>query len=143
MKPNSRRTSDRSKAIFNYRLLHAQRVIECAFGICASKWRILDKAIETKVDTGIEIVKCTAVLHNIITNFEGLHDLPSNICGSLGANDGTQFKKSRIHNCYRFCQTNVRPILQIFQQSSWFCTVSRGSYWRCGVIQSSLHYVIT
>ena len=98
MKPNSRRTLDRSKAIFNYRLSRARRVIECAFGICASKWKILDKAIETKVDTALEIVKCIALLHNIIIGVEGLHDLPSNDCGSLDANDGNQFKNSRIHN---------------------------------------------
>ena len=73
-------------------------MVECAFGICASKWRILDKAIETKVDTALEIVKCIALLHNIIIDVEGLHDLSSNDCGSLNANDGNQFKKSRIHN---------------------------------------------
>jgi hypothetical protein len=43
-------------------------------GICASKWRILDKAIETKVDIGMETVKCTALLHNIIIDVEVLHD---------------------------------------------------------------------
>ena len=47
MKLYSRRTLDRSKAIFNYGLLHARRVVESAFRICASKWRIVDKAIET------------------------------------------------------------------------------------------------
>jgi len=46
----------------------------------------------------MEIVKCIALLHNITTDIEGLHDLPSNDCGSLGANDSTQFKKSRIRN---------------------------------------------
>jgi len=68
-------------------------VVERAFGICASKWRILDKAIERKVDTAVEIVKCIALLHNIITDLEGLHDLSSNDCGRLDANDGNQFKK--------------------------------------------------
>ena len=98
MKPYSRRTLDRSKAIFNYRLSRARRIVECAFGICASKWRILDKAIETKVDTAMQIVKCIALLHSIIMDVEGLHDSSSNDCGSLDANDGTQFKKSRLHN---------------------------------------------
>jgi hypothetical protein len=98
MKPYSRRTLDRSKAIFNYRLSRARRIVECAFGICASKWRILDKAIETKVDTAMEIVKCIALLHNIIIDVEGLHDLSSNDCSSLDTNDGNQLKKSRIHN---------------------------------------------
>ena len=64
-------------------------MVECAFGICASNWRILDKATETKVDTAVEIVKCIALLHDIIIEVEGLHDLLSNDCGSLHANDGT------------------------------------------------------
>ena len=73
-------------------------MVECAFGICASKWRILDKAIETKVDTALEIVKCLALLHNIIIDLEGLHDLSPNDCGSLDANDGNLLKTSRIRN---------------------------------------------
>jgi ferredoxin len=48
MKLYSRRTLDRSRAIFNYRLSCAC-VVEYAFGIYASKWRIVGKAIETKV----------------------------------------------------------------------------------------------
>jgi hypothetical protein len=64
MKPYSRRTLDRSKTIFNYRLSRARHVVGCAFGICASKWRILDKSIETKLDTGVEIVNYIALLHN-------------------------------------------------------------------------------
>jgi len=60
----------RSKAIFNYRLSRARRVAESAFGICASKWRILDKATETKVHAGVDIVKCISLLHNIIIDFE-------------------------------------------------------------------------
>ena len=55
--------------MFNYRLSRARRVLECAFGICASKWRIVDKTIETKVDTDVEIVKCVSLLHNIIIDF--------------------------------------------------------------------------
>ena len=73
-------------------------MVECAFGICASKWRILDKAIETKVDTALEIVKCIVLLHNIIIDVEGMHALSSNDCGSLDANDGNQLQNSRIHS---------------------------------------------
>jgi hypothetical protein len=54
MKTYCRRTLDKSQAIFKYRLSCARCVVECAFDICASKWRILDKAIETKVDTRVE-----------------------------------------------------------------------------------------
>jgi hypothetical protein len=48
IEPYSRRTLDRSKAIFNYLLSRARRVVESASGNCASKCRILDKAVETK-----------------------------------------------------------------------------------------------
>jgi hypothetical protein len=44
----------------------ARWVVESATGICASKWRILDKVIETKVIKCGDIVKCISVLHNII-----------------------------------------------------------------------------
>jgi hypothetical protein len=37
MKLYGRRTLDRSKFIFNYRLSHAQLVVEVAFRICASE----------------------------------------------------------------------------------------------------------
>jgi len=119
-------------------------VVECAFGICASKWRILDKATETKVNTGTEIVKCIALMHNIITNFEGLHDLPSNNHGSLGAKDGTQLKKSRIHN-----SVTALP----HKRETYFANIStvqlvmyrgkRELLETCSNSKSSLHYVIT
>jgi hypothetical protein len=66
--------------------------VEYAFGICASERRILDKAIETKVYTGVEIVKCIALLHHIVIDVEGLHHSSSNDIGSLDTNDGTRFK---------------------------------------------------
>ena len=112
MKPQRRRILDRSKALFNYRLSRA-RVVESAFEICASKWRILDKAIGTTEDTGVENVKCIALLHIINIRVEGLHDFSSNDCGSLNASGGTHFKNSRKHNSvtasakqtrYLFCE---------------------------------------
>ena len=69
MKPYSRIILDRSKAIFNYRLSRARRVVECVFGICASKWRILNKASETDVGTGVKTVQlrvCTTLHQTIV-----------------------------------------------------------------------------
>lgn len=40
--------------------------IECEFGIAASKFRILQKSIETKVENADRIVKAICVLHNTI-----------------------------------------------------------------------------
>jgi hypothetical protein len=76
----------------------------------ASKWRILDKAIETKVDTGVEIVKCIALLHNIVIDVEGLHESSSNDNGSLNANDGTQLKKTRTHNSVTATAKQMRDL---------------------------------
>ena len=73
---------------------------------------------------------------------EGLHDSSSNDCGSLDANGGTHLKKiQHTELCNRFCKTNAGPILWIFQQSIWFCTVARGSCWRRALIQSH-HYTM-
>jgi len=65
MKPYSRRTLDRSRAVFNYRLSCAL-VVECAFGICASKWRTVEKATETKVSRhgNCEVRSFTAQYHH-------------------------------------------------------------------------------
>ena len=116
MKPYSRRTLDRSKAIFNYRLSRAQRVVESAFGICASKWRILDKVSETKVGTGVEIVKYISLLHYIIINFEGYCCLHSRLSQhdslSLPPTLATRKqRKTKLGRCY--------------QPERLFCTLAR------------------
>jgi hypothetical protein len=58
----------------------------------------------------VEIVKCIALLHNIIIDVEDLHDLSSNDCGSLDANDGNQLKKSGIHNSVTASAKQTRDI---------------------------------
>jgi len=50
MKMYSRSTLAKSKTIFNYKLLHVH-VVKCAFGICDSNQKTLDKVTETQVDT--------------------------------------------------------------------------------------------
>ena len=47
---------------------------------------IQDKAIETKLDKGVEIMKRIALLHSIIIDVEDLRDFSSNDCGRLDAN---------------------------------------------------------
>lgn len=44
--------------------------IECAFGIVSSKFRILLKSIETKVENADHSVKAICVLHNTIIDLE-------------------------------------------------------------------------
>ena len=93
IKPYSRTILGRSKVIFNCRLWRARRVVEYAFGIFASHWRIMDKSTGTKVDTGVEIVKSITYLHIVIVDVEGSHDFSSVGCGRPDPNGGTQVKK--------------------------------------------------
>ena len=58
----------------------------------------MDKATDTKVDTGVETMNCIALLRNIITDGKGLREFSSNEFGSMFATVGTLFNKSRMRN---------------------------------------------
>lgn len=64
MKPYSRRSLTLEERLFNYRLSRARRVVENAFGILASRFRIFGKAIDLNLETVDLIVQCTCTLHN-------------------------------------------------------------------------------
>ena len=55
---------------YNYRLSHARRIIESAFGQLAQKWRINEKTIEWKLQTIEQIIMSTICLHNVLIDFE-------------------------------------------------------------------------
>lgn len=57
---------------FNKRLSRCRKTVECAFGILTSKWRLLNKPIETKTELVDSIIKCVCVLHNTIVDREGM-----------------------------------------------------------------------
>lgn len=61
---------DEDKSYYNYRLSRARMTVECAFGIAASKFRILQKSIETKIENADHIVKAICILHNMIIDLE-------------------------------------------------------------------------
>lgn len=72
MKPFGQRKLSEAERIFNYRLSRCRRCIECTFGILTAKWRLLNKAIETKVEKAEKIIKCMCLLHNIIIDKENI-----------------------------------------------------------------------
>ncbi|XP_025159509.1 uncharacterized protein LOC112589650 [Harpegnathos saltator] len=60
--------------IFNYRLSRARRVVENAFGILVTRWRIYQKPLNTSLVTSDAIIKATVCLHNLLMS-------TSNYCG--------------------------------------------------------------
>ena len=67
MRPYPRRKElDRSETIFNYRLSRARRVIENAFGILASRFRVFRRPIIANTDNVKKITKDHNSLHNFL-----------------------------------------------------------------------------
>ncbi|XP_051173476.1 uncharacterized protein LOC127289535 [Leptopilina boulardi] len=60
----------RLQELFNYRLSHARQIIECAFGILTSRWKILQSKMCFKLETSIAIVQALVCLHNFIITRE-------------------------------------------------------------------------
>ena len=70
--PGKSAGADRQRRlIYNYRLSRARRVVENAFGILVSKWRIFRQPIIAKVETVDAIVKAACVLHNFLRRRDG------------------------------------------------------------------------
>jgi len=84
--------------IFNYRLSRARRVIENAFGILASRWRIYRKPIIASTKNATLMIQATICLHNWL-QLQDKDDINSNV--SLmdidSMEDGRAFKN--ISNC--------------------------------------------
>lgn len=66
MKPFSNSTLDKEERVFNYRLSRARRVVENAFGILASRFRVFHTTINLKPETVDDIVLAACVLHNFL-----------------------------------------------------------------------------
>lgn len=62
--------NDENKTHYKYRLSQARMTIECGFSIAVAKFRILLKAIETKVENADHIVRAICVLHNVIIDLK-------------------------------------------------------------------------
>ncbi|XP_008188347.1 protein ANTAGONIST OF LIKE HETEROCHROMATIN PROTEIN 1-like, partial [Acyrthosiphon pisum] len=66
MRPYPRRSLTNTKRIFNYRLSNGRKSVECAFGMMASKFRILERPINFKTEKIEIVIKAICVLHNLI-----------------------------------------------------------------------------
>ena len=64
MKPFPHRNLNKEKRVFNYRLSRARRVVENAFGILASRWRVFLTTIRLCPDKVTYLILAACCLHN-------------------------------------------------------------------------------
>ena len=74
MKPYGRRMLTREKKIANYRISRDWRVVENAFSILVSRFRVMMTTIELPPETVRDVVLTCVVLHNILrSQYKGQH----------------------------------------------------------------------
>lgn len=82
MKPYSHTTMKKEEIIFNYRLSRARRIVENAFGILVSRFRILLRTINLSPEKVTTIVLTCCYLHNFLrdkNNFNNINRLTDEI----------------------------------------------------------------
>lgn len=76
-RPYPQRGLDNTKRIFNYRLSRGRKTVECAFGMMAEKFQVLNTPIRCRnPETVNNIVKAVCVLHNYVRHREGIQYTP-------------------------------------------------------------------
>lgn len=84
--PRNQSVTDKTKAIYNYRLSRACRTTENAFGILCAFFRIFFQPIATHPETTDKLIMCACILHNLLreanilpipTNNIDKHPLPT------------------------------------------------------------------
>lgn len=88
MKPYSRTTLTINEKIFNYRLSRARRIVENAFGILVSRFRVFEKPIACYTTTVDKIINAACVLHNWLRMTSGRTYVPTGSFDSENIDEG-------------------------------------------------------
>ena len=91
MRPFPGRNVPREQRVFNYRLSRARLVVECAFGILSSQWRMYRRVIGVSPSTAESCVKATCILHNYlrVTTLRRPQTAPTCVDGQEDVGDGS------------------------------------------------------
>lgn len=68
--PKVKALQNEKRFMFNNHLKHLRFIVDNAFGMLSQKWNIIQRPIESDVDTAINIVKSVCCLHNYILEKE-------------------------------------------------------------------------
>ena len=117
MKPFARKDLSCEECVFNCRLWRARRCVECAFGILAAKWRLLNKAIETNINKAERIVRCVCLLHNIIIDTGGTTHDPSVFHETSQIHVSRQAKKSVKRQIIQYVLKRINRRKKCFQST--------------------------
>jgi hypothetical protein len=93
LKPYSHRSLTYEQKIFNYRLSRARRIVDNVFGILASRFRIFQKPISTRVEVTDKIVRTARALNNWLRMTSGTTCLQS---GSVDVGVGVEDENTRV-----------------------------------------------
>lgn len=111
MKPYPFTNITREQRIFNYRLSRARRVVENAFGILASRFRIFQQTIGINVDNVHLLVLACCALHNYLSQKNALYITPTSIdtedINTMQIRPGDW---REVRPLVPIQQTNVRPL---------------------------------
>lgn len=62
-----------------FRLSRGRKSVECAFGMMASKFKILERPINLKIENIETVIKAICVLHNFIRVHDGTYSIPQEV----------------------------------------------------------------
>ena len=86
LRPYPGKNLSEDKAIFNYRLSRAHRIIENSFGILAARWRLFRRPIVSDPNKVISYAKAAIALHNYLRTTESAVYCPP---GFIDGEDGS------------------------------------------------------
>lgn len=110
LKPYSHKYLNYEEKIFNYRLSRARRIVENAFGILASRFRILHKPIATRIEVTDKIIRTACALHNWLRLTNATSYLRNGTVDTEDINTGEIVEGS--------WRTEIREILQSFEDNT-------------------------
>lgn len=132
MRPYPGRAISEMQEAYNYRHSRARRIVECAFGLLATRWRVFYSKIGVCPEHVTAIVQAATVLHNMLQ----LESTPANVQELLRDNEPNQ-----VEGLQALSRTGYRATRDASHIRSLFTRyfVEHPLSWQTSYIQRGLH----